>query len=164
MSSVSERQHARFNIYKKKKTVKRFYIQKARKYAKSKTTCAKFYIQKSGHLTFRDFPWKFWIYSLYTKNMKLWVTWSFYIQNPETSQKRGQFASCFYIQKSIHSALRNFSLNLFIYIQIIIHLALHFSMQKTMHFPLRYYKQNSWNFELHFYMPFKMYFALRFYI
>ena len=38
----------------------RFYIQKARHFAKSKTICDTFYIQKSGTFALRDFLLNFW--------------------------------------------------------------------------------------------------------
>ena len=39
------------------------------------------------------------------------VTGIFLIQNTDTSQKARQSALCFYVQKSGHFALRDFSLN-----------------------------------------------------
>ena len=46
MTSISERQRAPFNIYKKKKNTKRFYIQKSRHFAKRKTICVTFLYTK----------------------------------------------------------------------------------------------------------------------
>ena len=55
MIAISERQRASFYIYKKQKIAKRFYIQKARHFSKSKTIYVTFYIQKERYFTSQKF-------------------------------------------------------------------------------------------------------------
>ena len=91
MTTISERQIARLYIYKKQKKSKRFYIQKARHFVKSKTISVTF---------------------LYTKIWTLCVT-QFFIEFLKLAVGGGHFymqknALCitFYMQRTIHLALR----------------------------------------------------------
>ena len=91
------------------------------------------------------FSWKCWTWNLYTKIMRLCVTWSYNIQNPDTSQKERQFVSRFYIAKGWHFPVRNFSWNFWnwrrggtFYKPNIFHSSLTFYVLKKTQFELRF--------------------------
>ena len=98
----------------------RFYIQKARHFAKSKTICNTFLYTKIWHFAFRDLSLDFW-------NLQRGGRFIYW--------KTMHFAWYFYIKKTMHFALR-------FYIQRAWHYALHFNIQKTMYFLLRLYIYN----------------------
>ena len=66
---------------------------------------------KRKTLYFTRFSWKFRTWHLYTKSITLCVSWLILYKNLDTSQEASQFALRFYIGKSRHFGLRNFSLN-----------------------------------------------------
>ena len=76
-------------IQKTKQIAKRLYTYKNPDTSqKSRQFLLRCYIQKARHFTLRDFPWKFWSWYLYTKNMTLCVTWRFYTQKIQTLRKK----------------------------------------------------------------------------
>ena len=83
-----------WHLYRKSMTVCatwRFYIQKARHFAKSKTICVTFLCTKSGHFVLRDFSLNFWN----------WLGGGHF-----NIQKTMHFGLHFYMQKTMHFALR----------------------------------------------------------
>ena len=81
-----------------------------------------FYIQKCGHFASRDFSWNFWSWHLYTKIMKICVTW------------------CFYIQKYRHFSKSNTICVIFLYAKNNA-VCVTFLYAKKMHFAFRFYIQ-----------------------
>ena len=115
-----------FFIYKKRDT-----LQKARQFL------LLFNIQKAWHFTLHNFSWNFWRLHLYTKSTTPGVTWRFIYKNPDLSKKAKQFALHFYIQKTVHFALRDFSLNFCNLWKG----GRHLYMRKKSHFALEMYMQ-----------------------
>ena len=98
----SEIQRASFYIYKKQKKCKTFiYIRKSRHFAKSKTVCVTLLFTKYQTLYVSQFFMKFLkLGFLYTKNMTLCVTWSFYIQKTRHFKKSKIICVKFLIYKN----------------------------------------------------------------
>ena len=112
MTDISKIQRARFYMNKKQKHLRTaFYIQHPNTLQKSGQFALCFYIQNSWHFTLRDFSWNFWSWNLYTKSWHFALRDVFIYKKPDTSKKARQFVIRFYIKKSGHFALRNFSLN-----------------------------------------------------
>ena len=59
MTAISERQRAQFNIYKKQKNAKRFYIQKSETSQKARQFPLRFYLQKYAHFVLLGFSLNF---------------------------------------------------------------------------------------------------------
>ena len=101
MTAISERQRARFYIYKKHKNAIQFYVQKAIHFSKIKKICVPFLYTKSKTLYVTRFFMKILnLEFIYTKSMTLCVSDAFIFKNPDTLQKARQFALRFYIQKA----------------------------------------------------------------
>ena len=113
MTSVGKRQRARFNIHKnKEKIVKRFYIQKARHFEKSKTIYVPLLYIKSKTIYVSQFFMKILKFAfIYKKYDTLCSVMFLYTKSLILCKNQENFALHFYIQKSGHFALRNFSLN-----------------------------------------------------
>ena len=136
-------------IYKKPDT-----LQKAKQFP----LC--FFIQKVGHCTLRNFPWKFWVWNLYTKSMTPCFTWRFYIQKARHFAKIKTICFHFlYTKIRTLFALRKFSLNFwnwrrggtFLYGKKNA-LCLTFYMQKSLTLCVTFSYKKARHFELHFYM------------
>ena len=81
MTAISERQRARFYIYKKQiKLLNVFIYKNGDTFQKAVQFPFCFYIQKARHFTLSDISWNFWSWHLITKSMTLCVTGRFYIQ------------------------------------------------------------------------------------
>ena len=113
-------------IYKEEVIVKRFYIPKARPFAKSKTILVIFYIQKSKHFTLRNFHEIFDVAICIQKHdILLYVTFF--------AKSKTIFVTV-YMQKAWHFALRGFH-----GIFEICSLGGTCYIPKTMHFELNFY-------------------------
>ena len=115
-----------WHLYRKSMTLCvtwRFYIQKARQFAKSKTICDTFLYTKIRHFCVTRFFIEF---------LKFAERGAF------TYLKNNVLCAIFLYWKSMHFTLRCF-------IQRAWHYPLHFNIQKAMNFSLRSYLYNSWS-------------------
>ena len=104
MTTISERQRARFYIYKKKKTRKGLYIYtKARHFSKSKTICVTFLLSKIPTLyVMRFFMIFLKLAFIYIQKVSHFALRDVFInKKPENSKKATQFALRFFIYNNL---------------------------------------------------------------
>ena len=140
MTAISERQRARFYIYKnQKKIAKRFYIQKFRHFSKIKTIYVTFLYSKIKTLYFTQFLWNLWSWNLYTKCMTLCVTWRFNIQKSRYFAKSKTICVMFLYTKIWTLCVMRF----FIEFLKLVEGGRDFNMKMTIHFSLHLYMQKT---------------------
>ena len=101
----SSKDNAHVFTYKKSKKIAKRFKKKARQFP------LRFCIQKAIHFPLEDFSWIFWSWHLYRKSIKLWVTWSFYIQKARHFAKTKIICNTFIYTKIRYFAFRDFSLD-----------------------------------------------------
>ena len=111
MTAINERRCARIYIYNKKKIAKGFlYTKKVTLFKKQDKSRSVFIYKKAHILPYAIF------HEIFEVGIYIQKAWHFAFcdvftfKNPDTSQKSSQIALCFYIQKSTHFALGDFSL------------------------------------------------------
>ena len=148
-----------FLYIQKEKNAKRFYIQKGQTLCKKQENSRYVFIyKKKNTLRYAILNEIFEVGIFIQKAWHFELRDVFIYKTTDTLQKARNFALQFYIQKSGHFVLHNFSLNFWnkrsggenFYMQKIMHFALHFYMQKTQHSALRFYMKNAWHFALYF--------------
>ena len=120
-------------IHKKVGIVKRFYLKNPDSFQKVGQVALHFYIQKARHLKLCNFSWNFEIVICIQKPWHFLLRDVFIYKKPDTSQKTRQFALRFYMPKTWHFALHNFSWNVWnwrIFIWKKKYFALYFYIQK----------------------------------
>ena len=157
MTSISEIKLAYFIYTKRKEIAIRFYIQKARHFAKSMTIPVTF-LYKNKITLFPPIFHEIFEVGIYIQKAWHFSLCEFLIQKFRHITKRKTICVRFYIQKSKHFALRNFHgifeiswggrtflykttiyFALHIYIEKILHFTLHFCIQKSLQFALNVY-------------------------
>ena len=163
-----------FLYIQKQKILKRLYIYKnLNTFQKSRQVVLGFYSKKLQILYITQLSWNFWIWHLYIYKNHDYLRYVkfLYTKSHTLGNKQDNLRYIFFIKKSWHFALHNFSWNfwnlaergVFFYTKNNA-LCVKFLYEKTMYFSLHLYVQKSRHFASHFYFQKTMHFELRFYI